>query len=128
MAEGRSGMYDIVAVDDCQAIRGLLSSVFEDMGLSSSVHGIPKEALSVIEREGAGILVTDINMPEMNGAELAERVREKNPDMPIIAITASVLESNLNPRDFTCMLKKPFKISSLVTVLSECMNTAGCEK
>jgi CheY-like chemotaxis protein len=113
-----TNMYDVVAVDDSVVICSLLRRVFKSLGWSACVVNSAKEALQAIEGEGAHVLVTDINMPGMTGAVLARKVRELYPDMPIVALTASVLESELNPADFTQVLAKPFRVSHITRVLS----------
>ncbi len=111
-------MYDIIAVDDAPVIRGLISNIFKMLKWKAVVFETPEEALAAIEETGTRILMTDINMPGMDGATFARIVREKHPKMPIIALTASVDEMDLNPADFTCVLSKPFGVSHLTQVLT----------
>jgi two-component system chemotaxis response regulator CheY len=47
-----------------------------------------RAALEVFEREAIDLLVTDINMPEMDGIELVREVRKRTRETPIILITA----------------------------------------
>jgi CheY-like chemotaxis protein len=112
-------MYDVVAVDDEAVIRGLLGRIFRILDWQAAIVDSPIRALEVLEQDGARILLTDINMPVMNGAELARKARELFPEMPIIALTASVHETDLNPADFTCVLSKPFGVSRLLAILTE---------
>lgn len=56
-----------------------LRFVFADNGL---------QALDVLGRENVDVLVTDINMPEMDGIELVAKVRETSATLPIVIITA----------------------------------------
>lgn len=44
----------------------------------------PEEALEILEKQNIDILVTDYDMPEMNGIELLKLVRERHPDIPVI--------------------------------------------
>jgi len=112
-------MYDIIAVDDAPVIRHLLGKIFRMLNWNAALFESPYEALKAIDEEGTRILMTDINMPALDGATFARMVREKHPGMPIIALTASVQEMDLNPADFTCVLTKPFGVSNLVQVLTE---------
>ncbi|MHC4870514.1 MAG: response regulator [Planctomycetota bacterium] len=111
-------MYDIVAVDDAPVIRGLLEKIFKMLKWNAVIFENPIEALEVIEKDGTRVLMTDINMPGMDGATFARKIREQYPKMPIIALTASVGEMDLNPADFTCVLSKPFGVSHLTQVLT----------
>jgi YesN/AraC family two-component response regulator len=47
-----------------------------------------QEALSIVAKNKIDIVVTDINMPVMNGLELIENLNEKYPDMPVIIMSA----------------------------------------
>lgn len=111
-------MYDIIAVDDAPVIRGLLEKIFKMLKWNAAIFESPIEALEAIEKQGTRILMTDINMPGMDGATFARKVRENHPKMPIIALTASVAELDLNPADFTCVLSKPFGVSHLTQTLT----------
>jgi YesN/AraC family two-component response regulator len=47
-----------------------------------------QEALDIVSKNKIDIVVTDINMPVMNGLELIENLREKYPDIPVIIMSA----------------------------------------
>ena len=66
------------------------------------------------------ILVTDINMPNMNGIELLKNIKGANPDFPIIIITGVHLESaEMNASDYGAegFLIKPFRMKELVQTI-----------
>ncbi len=66
------------------------------------------------------MVLTDLDMPEMNGAELAVRIKEISPDTPVVLLTGIH-----NARDvigdsvefLNGILHKPFKINDLIDVL-----------
>ena len=63
------------------------------------------------------ILITDINMPRMNGIELLKRVREQNINFPVIVMTGVPLESAKNKAieyGATELIYKPFKMLALL--------------
>jgi len=66
------------------------------------------------------LLVTDINMPNMNGIELLKKIKEIKPSFPIIIITGVHLESaETNASDYGAegFLIKPFRMKELVTAI-----------
>jgi CheY-like chemotaxis protein len=46
------------------------------------------EALAAIDRERPALVLTDLNMPEMNGLELVEAIRDRHPGLPVVLMTA----------------------------------------
>ncbi len=117
-------MYDIIAVDDSAIIRKLLGKVFDKLGWKARLCAGAEEALAFLEREETRVLVTDINMPGMTGAAFAHQVRARHPELTIIALTASVTADELDPKDFTDVLRKPFQISELSAALAKYLAAA----
>jgi CheY-like chemotaxis protein len=77
------------------------------------------EALSVLEKETFDLILMDIDMPELDGIQTTKIIREKQDVgkyIPIIALTASVVDSNTE-RLFSCgmdgYVAKPAKASNL---------------
>ena len=81
-------MARILIVDDEASIRMVLKAQLST--LNHSVHAVSngREALLYLQKYGAEVLITDLNMPKMNGMELFERCRTEYPDMPVIILTA----------------------------------------
>jgi C4-dicarboxylate-specific signal transduction histidine kinase len=77
----------LVIVDDEPVILQILKAVFEDepyrLSLASSGH----EALEVMRRDGVDLLLTDKNLPDVNGLELLKEAKQVNPDAEVIIIT-----------------------------------------
>jgi len=77
----------ILFVDDEESIRDVASRYFERQGYQTltACNGI--EALKVFENERVDCCFTDINMPKMNGLDLAENIRKRDATMPVIVMT-----------------------------------------
>lgn len=76
-----------------------------------------KSAMEAFNKESFDICLLDIMMPEMNGFELAEYIRSKNSEIPIIFISAKALKEDrikglkIGADDY---LVKPFSIEELI--------------
>lgn len=83
-------IFTILVVDDSNAMRSLLVSTIEQLGsfrIVQAANGF--EALRLLPREKIDLILTDINMPEINGLELLSFVRN-NPiyrAVPVVIIS-----------------------------------------
>jgi len=77
----------ILFVDDEESILDVARQYFERKGYQTLTAGNGVEALKIFENENVDCCFTDINMPEMNGLELAENIRMRDATMPIIVMT-----------------------------------------
>jgi DNA-binding response OmpR family regulator len=78
----------ILLVDDEEGIQLLYREEFEEEGyvVISAYNG--DEALEKFNREPPDLVILDINMPGMSGIEVLRRMKEINPDLPVILSSA----------------------------------------
>jgi len=83
-------MTRILVVDDeyvdREVARRSLASFNEDLELAFANDG--QEALAIIGEKSIDLVLTDLRMPEMDGLELVERLREDHPLIPVVLMTA----------------------------------------
>ncbi|WP_170519319.1 GAF domain-containing protein [Ruegeria atlantica] len=109
----------ILMVDDNATNRKILALQTEKWGTQTTTRESPSEALSILEQGVEfDLAILDMHMPEMDGAELAKKVRAKKPGLPLI------LFSSLGPREvdleeglFSANLAKPLRQSQLFDTL-----------
>lgn len=107
---------DVILVEDDEALRTGTSQGLELEGFAVLAFGDARSALAVIDREYAGVIVSDIRMGGMDGLELFERLREIDADLQVIFTTAhgdvdlAVSAMKKGAADF---FTKPFSISRL---------------
>ena len=77
----------ILFVDDEESILSVSSEYFKRKGYQTLTARTGPEALKILAGETIDCCFTDINMPEMNGLELAERIRTHDNTMPVIVMT-----------------------------------------
>ncbi|APZ46686.1 DNA-binding response regulator [Polaribacter reichenbachii] len=76
----------ILLVDDSKNSRVYVSSILNNYTIIEAESA--KEALSIIEKEQIDLLITDYNMPEMDGFDLVSTIKKNHYEFPIIIITA----------------------------------------
>ncbi len=79
--------YDILLVDDEEGLRKVLGMSLEDRGYSVHGAGDGQQALALFERVRPAIVLTDIKMPGMDGIDLLQAIKQRDPDVEIIMIT-----------------------------------------
>ena len=116
---------NVLIVDDSRAMRAYLRGVLQDAFTCTAVEAQSGfEALRLLPREQFDLIVTDINMPDINGLELLRFVRksERHVNVPIIIVSTQASERDrekvfdLGANQFVA---KPFKPDTLVTVVAE---------
>jgi len=79
----------ILVVDDDFNIRYLMSKILKDRGYSVYTAEDGISALRILGIERFNVLITDLKMPNMDGIELFNRVKELYPQMHVIFLTGS---------------------------------------
>jgi DNA-binding NtrC family response regulator len=80
-------MRAILFVDDHEVLARLSCEILEMQGYRAVSAFNGEDALKKFEQEEFDILVTDFRMEGMNGVELARKIHEKNPGVPVIIVT-----------------------------------------
>jgi CheY-like chemotaxis protein len=114
-------MAAVLVVEDNEALRGLVVMVLEQKGYSVLTASNGLEGLMVYSsyRARLDLVLTDIDMPQMNGMQLAERIRAQDPDRKIIFMSGRAPE---HPGGLAgCkVLSKPFQPAQLIATV-ECV-------
>ncbi len=102
----------ILVVDDDVTARAAMRRLLEHQGYSVIVAEDGVDALRLLERTHVPVdmLVSDIQMPGMNGDQLAERVRESWPELPVIFVSGEIRNAGLADKagGRTRFVLKPF--------------------
>lgn len=115
-------MANLLIVDDEQSYRQLLKLVFETdgHGVRTAMNG--REALYMLEDEAADVIISDVKMPDMDGIELLNAVRESLPDIGFVLMTAFATVDTareafkLGADDF---IQKPFDVEELKVIVKK---------
>lgn len=79
----------VLYVDDNPRSRRLLTSLLQDCGVEVVAIEDPNEALELSRTNPFNLAVLDYHMASMTGAELAQKIKSLQPDMPVILISGS---------------------------------------
>lgn len=116
-------VFTILIVDDSTSMRSLLVSTLETLGQINIVQA-PNgfEALRMLPREQIDLVLTDINMPDINGLELLSFIRN-NPiykEVPVVVISTEGSRKDIE-KGLTLganeYLVKPFKSEQLLDIV-----------
>lgn len=123
--------YNVLVVDDSQTMRKVIIKALRLSGFALGdclEAGNGQEALEVLDAHWIDLILTDLNMPVMNGWEFIQRLK-KHPtlaNLPVVLITTEGSETRLRElfdlgvRDY---IKKPFQPETLRDVLTRIMET-----
>ena len=81
-------METILIVDDEKNYLTILSAVLEEEGFEVLTALGGQEALEIYKTSDLDLVVTDMKMPEMDGIELLENIKQLDPDLPVMMMTA----------------------------------------
>ncbi len=113
--------YRILLVDDNPSNLLMLNALFQRKGLTTISAESGKEALTILEDHKFDLILTDLWMPEMNGAELAEQIRQRvtESDVKILAVTADLDASvNFDFSKFNGVMLNPLTVEKVQTIIN----------
>ncbi|MEO8193453.1 MAG: ATP-binding protein [Gemmatimonadales bacterium] len=127
------GAETILLVEDTEEVRRVAARILRRNGYRVLEAANGAEALSLCDSEPVPVdlIVTDIVMPTMGGAELAERIRKTQPDARILFTSgftenAAVRQSFMQPGE--AFIEKPFTPASLAQKARELLDSSGGEE
>ena len=134
-ARRNEGYHEVIAIDNDEVLLLMLKEMYAQEGIHCDTCTDAAELMEMIRRKEYALLLTDLNMPEINGFELLELLRTSNignsRTIPVVVTTASgsCSKEELIGRGFADCLLKPFSISELMEVSDKCaINVAQNEK
>ncbi len=118
----------VLVVDDSNLTRSLVQTAVEKAGFQVTPAASGEEALEVLAGQSFDLMITDVEMPGMNGMELSHRVRNdpRTEDLPILVLTASRDRSHREMGrgiGVDGYLTKPFSHEKLVVALENALNS-----
>jgi two-component system chemotaxis response regulator CheY len=116
----------IVVAEDFNVSRKIIVSTLAKEGYSVLEAADGTEALNLFDGRAIDLLITDFNMPNMNGAELIQKVRGLNTYqyLPILLLTTEVRQEKIQKAidgNITAHIKKPFETAEFIKVVKRAL-------
>jgi CheY-like chemotaxis protein len=128
-----SGDVHIMAVDDSRTMLKIYMRMVHDMGFAIDAHEFPVKALAAAKNDKPDLLITDLNMPAMNGVQLSHEIRKvySSQQLPILMITTQSdiigqamsgkeagSEDVIQKAGIDMVLNKPFEAADLKSAIA----------
>lgn len=113
----------VLVIDDERDVRQAIAMLLtEIMGFEVIQASDGPSALSIFKPGEFDLVTTDYVMPGMTGDEVAKRLKEIQPDLPILMITAFPGEMKIRENPADALIPKPFTMDQLQRGITELLN------
>lgn len=131
MEEKKEFLAKILLCEDDESLGGLLGEYLEAKGYEVVLKSDGLQGLKVFKADKFDICVFDVMMPIMDGFTLASNVRETDPEIPIIFLTAKTLKDDILEgfrRGADDYITKPFSMEELLLRITAILRRSGGTK
>jgi signal transduction histidine kinase/CheY-like chemotaxis protein len=109
-------------VDDDTFIRQLCETIFKKHELNYQIFSSANELLNAIQPNTKPLVFADIRMPEMDGVTLCKALKNKAPNLEVVAVTAQAMayeKEHILKQGFDAVLTKPFLEDDLLGMIAQ---------
>jgi CheY-like chemotaxis protein len=99
-------------VDDNSVVRNMTALLFRKLGYSVVTADSAENAVRVFRKGGFAVVLTDVVMPQVDGVELAARLRAMDSTLPIL-LMSGYSDVQIPLDEYSRLMKKPFGIEDL---------------
>jgi two-component system cell cycle sensor histidine kinase/response regulator CckA len=117
----------VLIVDDDEVVRAIAERILRARGYQVFTAASGEEAVELFgrERQGIGVLVTDLGLPQMSGSELARRLSTESPRLATVFVSGGAPTAALDVGRTGTILDKPFDAPGLVSAISRAIETSS---
>jgi DNA-binding response OmpR family regulator len=106
----------VLVADDNEGVRDLLSEALSLWGYDVTLAGNGIEAGKLFFTGSYDLVITDLQMPLLNGWELARLIKERSPNTPVVVVSGACDERHWKKVDMNCVdaiIPKPFRLKEI---------------
>ncbi|MGL4612880.1 MAG: sigma-54-dependent transcriptional regulator [Shewanella sp.] len=114
----------VLVIDDEPHIGTVLVQLFELEGIKAIASTEPKGIAKLLDKDWAGMVISDVNMPQLDGIRLMQQIHQRDPDLPVVLLTGvgdiamAVHALKQGAYDF---LEKPFNNEHILDVVKRAL-------
>jgi two-component system, chemotaxis family, chemotaxis protein CheY len=117
-------MKTVLVVDDFQTTRRVIINSLSKLGFTTLEAGDGNEALSLFDGRQVDLLITDFNMPQMDGAELIANMRkhQQYAYIPALVLSTEIKEdkkAKAEQAKITAWIQKPFDFEKFLKIVQK---------
>ena len=120
----------VAIIEDDDSLRPALGGLVRSLGYDGDEFASAEAFMSSDARSRANCLVTDFQLPGLNGIELAAKLKGLLPIIMITARTERALDTLAKENDVLCLLRKPFEADDLAACIRRALDSSprGAQK
>lgn len=111
----------VLVVDDEDLVRDVVARMVEDLGYAALTAADGATALELVEQAPVDVVLVDLTMPRMSGADVIVALRARRPSLPVILCTGYDRDRK-GPVNADAYLAKPFRIEALEKTLTRLLD------
>lgn len=117
----------ILLADDHADVRSLVAEVLRDQGHDVLVFEDGRQALDGASSQHVDVLITDFDMPGLDGVELCRKLRLSRPRLPAVLMSSRCGEAGWKPPQPMVCLAKPFRRQQLLDAINRALQPPGAD-
>lgn len=120
--------YSVLIIDDEPHIGTVLVQLFELEGIKALATTEPKGIAKHLHKDWAGMVISDVNMPQLDGISLMQQIRLQDPDLPVVLLTGFgdiAMAVNALKQGAYDFLEKPFNNEHILDVVKRALDKRG---
>lgn len=117
--------YSVLIIDDEPHIGTVLVQLFELEGIKAITRTEPKDIAKLLDKDWAGVVISDVNMPQLDGISLMQQIRQQDPDLPVVLLTGFgdiAMAVNALKQGAYDFLEKPFNNEHMLDVVKRALD------
>jgi len=127
----KEGPAKVLVVEDNDLNREMFGRYLTELGHNPVLAADGKEMLPILERESFDLVITDLSMPGISGWQVAEQVKKRSPNMPVILVSGWAIQQDdarLRESGIDFILQKPCTLSDFQEMVEKALSSIDGEE